>query len=891
MSGTFALIVSVGAAFLAVILFLVANSQSASENQKILQLLTICNLVMSIGNTYGIVAPNSGEYYLAQIFMHYGSINMFLCLLLFLCNVCDIRIRRWVILVLFCLNLVVCSLFSTNNIHHLIYERIEGEFDGMTFVPQFVYGTLFPFYVMLLVIYVMLLIGIVMATIFVRKRYLMKNRNIKINITWFILSGGLAVVTMVADELTNSPYDISNVMSVVTTFVLMVVSYRYPIYNMKSNTQEDILDELNDIIVVVDANEGYTFANRGGLTAFPELADVRQMMPVRGISDQLDTLLNRENGSVVAIGDNIYTCVRKKKEYGERIISEDIIWLRNITKEQKYITELEYLRNNLSQEVDIQTAEVLKRQEQLEQLSLQSIRTLADAIDSKVLYAKGHSARVAQYSVLLAKACGISGEELENVRYAALLHDVGDIGIPDNILNKPGKLTDAEQTIMKSHTVMGADILSNTSAIEGAAEVARHHHEWYDGSGYPDRLSGDEIPLVASIVAIADVYDAMNSRRSYRPALEPGKIRDELKKGSGKQFDPKLLDIFLKLLDNGVIHTEDTRDRSEGEKGIVSESGILLQKIFEQMANKDSDDEYDPITGLLTRGSAESKIAVAIGETPGAFIFLDVDNLKKINDTYGHEAGDRSLYYLGAILKEEKGAISCRLGGDEFLAFFPNLSYEDTEQKAKHIISEYMKSKEADFATRPASLSIGIVMTETDMLYDVVYNRADKALYHVKQNGKADYYFYRDEEQVQEISEINLELLKQGLTGSGTYNGAFDVDFRVFSKMYEYVRKFGKRYDLDFQLVLIRLDETDSDSVVPEEERDSAMNVMEQSIKDTIRNVDIYTRYGANRFLLILVQASADSMEKLTDRIFTKFYKNYNTGLFEASYEMAEEKV
>ena len=146
-----------------------------------------------------------------------------------------------------------------------------------------------------------------------------------------------------------------------------------------------------------------------------------------------------------------------------------------------------------------------------------------------------------------------TAEKIENLRVSALLHDVGKIGIPDNILLKPGRLTDEEYKIIKSHAAKGGKILQNVSSLPIAAETANYHHERFDGKGYPKGLKGTEIPEYARIVSIADAYDAMNSRRVYREALPREEIRRRLEEGKGSQFDPCYLEIFLILFDKGIV--------------------------------------------------------------------------------------------------------------------------------------------------------------------------------------------------------------------------------------------------------------------------------------------------------------------------------------------------
>ena len=200
-----------------------------------------------------------------------------------------------------------------------------------------------------------------------------------------------------------------------------------------------------------------------------------------------------------------------------------------------------------------QTLVATQRADRLEQLSDEMVETLADTIDAKDRYTNGHSFRVSRYAVALARQLGWSEEEVDELEREALLHDIGKIGIPDAILNKPGKLSDEEFTVIQSHTVTGGIILSRSENLRQASEVARFHHERFDGSGYPEGRAGEAIPLHARVVAIADAFDAMHSDRIYRKGLPMEAIRRELVNGKGRQFDPRLLEAFLPLVDDGTL--------------------------------------------------------------------------------------------------------------------------------------------------------------------------------------------------------------------------------------------------------------------------------------------------------------------------------------------------
>lgn len=212
------------------------------------------------------------------------------------------------------------------------------------------------------------------------------------------------------------------------------------------------------------------------------------------------------------------------------------------------ILELSYLQKNLKQEVKKQTDVAEKRRQSVERMALQMVHALANTIDAKDSYTNGHSTRVARYAVMIAERMGYSGEKLERLQYAALLHDIGKIGIPNEIINKPSKLTDEEYEIIKTHPVIGSNILSEISEIPDIALGARWHHERYDGKGYPDKKKGLEIPELARIIGVADAYDAMTSKRSYRDVLPQEVVCGEIEKGKGSQFDPRIAEIMLELI-------------------------------------------------------------------------------------------------------------------------------------------------------------------------------------------------------------------------------------------------------------------------------------------------------------------------------------------------------
>ena len=203
--------------------------------------------------------------------------------------------------------------------------------------------------------------------------------------------------------------------------------------------------------------------------------------------------------------------------------------------------------------VRFKTRQSLKRQLEYKNITLESIEAIARTIDAKDEYTNGHSIRVGFYSKVIAQNMGMDSDEVDNIYYIALLHDIGKIAIPDSILNKPGKLDDNEYKIMKSHTTRGAAILKGISTIPQIVEGAQSHHEKYDGSGYPEGKKGEEIPFVARIICCADCFDAMASKRVYKEPFCLDVIINEFERCSGTQFDPEIAKVVIELISSGKL--------------------------------------------------------------------------------------------------------------------------------------------------------------------------------------------------------------------------------------------------------------------------------------------------------------------------------------------------
>ena len=213
---------------------------------------------------------------------------------------------------------------------------------------------------------------------------------------------------------------------------------------------------------------------------------------------------------------------------------------------------------NMIKEMNIELKDTY---EKLERAYMESIQTLRYTVEAKDAYTRGHSDRVSEYSVLIGKQLGLNDDDLKVLQIGGLFHDIGKIGVPDSILLKDGKLTDDEYSEIKNHPTIGAHILSTATIFQDIIPIVKHHHEKYDGNGYPGKLKGEDIPYFARIAAIADTFDAMTSKRTYRDALPLDTVKAEIERCKGTQFDPKLADVFLDILNHHYDEIKEIQEK------------------------------------------------------------------------------------------------------------------------------------------------------------------------------------------------------------------------------------------------------------------------------------------------------------------------------------------
>ncbi|MDE7210197.1 MAG: diguanylate cyclase [Lachnospiraceae bacterium] len=543
--------------------------------------------------------------------------------------------------------------------------------------------------------------------------------------------------------------------------------------------------------------------------------------------------------------------------------------------------------------------ELAEKQRQLQRVTLQTITTIANIIDAKDEYTKGHSQRVADYSAAIAEELGYGEEYVNNVRYIGLLHDIGKIGIPDSILNKPGKLTDEEFELMKRHVEIGGNILKDNRMIKDLSDGARYHHERYDGRGYMQHLKGEEIPEIARIIGLADAYDAMTSNRVYRKRLTDEQVIAELERCSGSQFDPRIARVFIDLLKQGRIKqlSPDAPAAAADEGSTLEQSTKLLQDMIRMQKEKDVEsEERDYLTGAYTRRVGERKIAGRLTEQDGALLLVDITNLNEINSRHGFFCGDHLIRHVAQVLDAFRpGMLVTRFGGDEFICCLDGVTRrEDMEQMMQQLHERIGQCiREMPVYEGVQVCAGGALSVTVGREYMALFSAADKALYYMKQLRKGGWYLYETSERRGEdganISRLDLEQLVANIVREGSYESVYCLDYPELNRIYDFVRKVSVRSRQDIQLILITLKPL-NEKTTTVEERDEAMGYMEKAVNAALRKADIMMRFSSTQYLIFFMNLGREQIPTVTNRIMNNFYRSYDKKTMSLTYDVAELK-
>ncbi|HEX4683766.1 MAG TPA: diguanylate cyclase [Gemmatimonadaceae bacterium] len=376
-------------------------------------------------------------------------------------------------------------------------------------------------------------------------------------------------------------------------------------------------------------------------------------------------------------------------------------------------------------------ADIERRNARLESEFLELVQRWGDSIEAKDNYTLGHCERVADLACALAVRAGVPREAMFWFRIGAVLHDVGKLVVSSEILNKPGPLTAAEWDVIRTHPGAGVALLSDVEFPGDVVPIVRSHHEHWDGSGYPDASAGEDIPLAARIVCIADVYDALTSERSYMPAYTHLEAIEIMRRDSGRRFDPTLFARFEDLMRETGAPERLVTCRTSPARGVGAVPAV---------------DETDDLTGVLTRRSFVELIAASFESyTPSssaALLVIDVDLFKRVNDAFGHLRGDDVLRGVADVLRahsEGRGYVG-RFAGDEFVVWLSHADAEDAAAFAEVVRDAVQRRRipgESGTPSISVTVSVGIAAAPADgTSFEQLFAAADRAMYDAKRLGR-----------------------------------------------------------------------------------------------------------------------------------------------------------
>jgi diguanylate cyclase (GGDEF)-like protein/putative nucleotidyltransferase with HDIG domain len=380
-------------------------------------------------------------------------------------------------------------------------------------------------------------------------------------------------------------------------------------------------------------------------------------------------------------------------------------------------------------------ADVGRRMARLEGDFLDVVRKWGESIESKDHHTQGHCERVADLAGALAAKAGLDENSLFWFRIGALLHDVGKLIIPADVLNRPGQLSAEEWALIRRHPAAGVEMLADVEFPWDVSPMVRSHHERWDGKGYPHGLGGEAIPLAARILCIADVYDALTTERSYKRAFSHLEAMEIMRREVGRQFDPALFARFEELVRRGAVKTPPAAlrampTRRSGAVGTVTVS------------------EEDDLTGALVRRAFVNVTAAVLAERrrTGAQVSLfvvDVDQFKSVNDTYGHLTGDDALRLVAGVIREQlrPGQYVGRYAGDEFVVLLPGFGAEAARSFADEVrrttAATPIPLREGESQAMSVTLSIGVATAPLHgETFESLFTSADRALFEAKRAGR-----------------------------------------------------------------------------------------------------------------------------------------------------------
>ncbi len=535
------------------------------ESKKVNYYFMLLLLFMAVANGGYLaiaISTSVNEAILANKICYIGGCFIPPITLLLLCAIANYKVPSWVRIGMYVYSFMVYGMVLTIGWNDFYYETVSLEKFKDATVLGHTYG---PGHVFFYVI----LYGYMLAQVVILAYSIVKKKAVSHKNLWaLLLMVVVNILCFIAGRIINPAIEVLPLSYAISGWICLYMCRRATIYNIEDNIVTSASEQEIYGYLMFDSRLNYLGCNDIAAKIFPDITLCTVDRPMKKIST-LEIVSNWLN-SYVEKAEETFSYEASGKHYEcriERIRHHNkscgyMLELREDTDRWRYMellathnAELEEFQVTLEKKVEEQTEEIRMQQQKLKKLFEQTVTALSEAVDAKDRYTSGHSKRVAKYARMIAERMGKSKEEQDEIYRAGLLHDIGKIRVSAEIINKPGKLTDEEYNIIKIHPVTGYHILRGISDDNYIAMAAKYHHERYDGNGYPNGLVGENIPEVARIMGVADAYDAMASNRSYREALPQEVVRAEIEKGMGTQFDPRIAQIMLEMMDEDKAYT------------------------------------------------------------------------------------------------------------------------------------------------------------------------------------------------------------------------------------------------------------------------------------------------------------------------------------------------
>lgn len=486
-----------------------------------------------------------------------GCYAPFLTVIL-LTELSNIKMSKWFRAGLLAISTFLLMLVFSIGYSDIYYRHVElVQADGYSYLVK-TYGPLHICYPIMMIVYIIVVLWYLYKII-------QKRKQVSFRLVLTICITAVSIILLYLIELViHCEFSLLSVGYLVGIMFMTEYYERVTIYDMTSNISSSI-ERMQDYgYIAFDRKLRFANANDYARKLFPEIENwtIDKQVPASNsylykevIQYLWDWDGEEPENKYVCVDDKYYQLDVRALTYGRKKDVGYLLEFSDRTLEKQYYNTIEEYNDLMEEEVAVKTEELRIQQAKMKKLYMQTIAALTEAVDAKDRYTSGHSKRVAKYARMIAERMGKSKEEQDDIFRAGLLHDVGKIRIPAEIINKPGKLTDEEYNTIKLHPVAGYHILRGISDNDFIAVAAKYHHERYDGTGYPNGLFGSNIPEVARILGVADSYDAMTSNRSYRKVLPQDVVRSEIQNGIGSQFDPEVARIMLSMIDEDKDYT------------------------------------------------------------------------------------------------------------------------------------------------------------------------------------------------------------------------------------------------------------------------------------------------------------------------------------------------